>query len=127
MFRDFRSRHDSSGMTRQVFEQRVLLRRQIDLPQVARDSMAGCLDNQIVDFELRWTELWVTPEQSSHASQQLAKRKRFAQIVIRAGVESVDAIINRGASGQHQHRRSVAARSQLAADVESIPIGKYDI
>jgi len=38
--------------------------------------------------------------------------------------QSVDAIIDSGASGQHQHRRSVAARSQLAADFESIPIGK---
>ena len=110
MFRDLRSRYDSSGVTRQVFEQCVLLRRQIDLSQTARDAMAGCLDHEIVDFEARRPKLWVTPEQSSHASQQLAKRKRLGQIIVRAGVEPFDSIIDSRASGQHQDRRCVAPR-----------------
>src|SRR5438552_17923122 len=89
--------------------------------------MVGCLDNEILNFEARPPKLWLTSQQSPNPGEQLAKRKRFGQIIVRAGVESVDTIINRGASGQHQHRRCVAPRPQLAADFEAITNGKQDI
>ena len=58
---------------------------------------------------------------------QLAKGKWLGQIVVRAGIESLYAVIDRVARREHQDRSANAALSDRSAQVESAPAGKHHI
>jgi hypothetical protein len=45
--------------------------------------------------------------------------KRFGQVVVRAGVETDDAIVHGVPSGEHEHRNRVAVRPKFATHVEA--------
>ncbi len=67
------------------------------------------------------------PQQRSHAGQQLAQRERLDEVVVGAGVEAGDAVVDLLARGQHQHGRAVAAVAQPAADLEAVDVGHRDV
>ena len=58
--------------------------------------------------------------QRADAREQLAKVERLGQVVVGAGVESVDARLDGVARGQHQHRHVGAGGAQLAADRQAV-------
>ena len=45
--------------------------------------------------------------------------KRLGQVVVRAGIETGDAIVDGVPSGEHEHRNRIAVRPQLAAHIEA--------
>jgi hypothetical protein len=61
------------------------------------------------------------------ARLQLADVERFHEVVVGARVEPVDAVLDRTARGQHQHRHAVTARPQLPAHLEPVEAGHADI
>ena len=54
---------------------------------------------------------------------ELAKGKRLGQIVVRAGIEPLDAVIDRVARREHQDRRADAPLSDRAAQINPLPPG----
>jgi hypothetical protein len=58
---------------------------------------------------------------------QLAEVERFGQIVVSAGIETGDAIVDGVACGKHQHWHGVAGRAQIPTDLESILHRKQDV
>ena len=58
---------------------------------------------------------------------QLGQRERLHQIVVGAAVESLDAVANGLARGQHQDRRPHAALAQAPAGLEAGEAGQHDV
>ena len=67
------------------------------------------------------------PGERAQARQQLGERERLRQVVVGAGVEPGDAILDRVARGQHQHRRPDAALPQPAADLDAVDAGQHQV
>ena len=55
------------------------------------------------------------PAQRADAGDQFGDDERLGQIIVRAGVEALDALVDFAARGQQQHRRGVFALAQLRA------------
>ena len=60
------------------------------------------------------------PQQGADARQQLGEFERLGEIVVGTEVEAGDLVGHSGARGQQQNRHGVAARAQLAHDVQAI-------
>ena len=59
-------------------------------------------------------------QQRAQPRQQLAQRERLDEVVVGAGVEARDAVVDRVARGEHQHRRAVAGLAHAPADLEAV-------
>ena len=59
--------------------------------------------------------------------EQLLERERLHQVVVGAGVEPFDAIIDCVASRQHQHRRPHILVAQSPANVEAVQAGQHHV
>src|SRR5205823_15120174 len=68
-----------------------------------------------------------SPEQRTQARQELREREGLRQVVVRACVETRDAAVDLGASGQHQDRNLVARGANPPADLEPVYTGHEDV
>ncbi len=66
-------------------------------------------------------------EQRADAGVQLFQRERFHQIVIRAGVETADAIFNGIAGGQDQNRLAEFFPAHARQEVQTIFIRQAEV
>ncbi len=66
-------------------------------------------------------------QQRPQARLELAQRERLDEVVVGADVEALDAIVDRVAGGQHQHRRPVAGLAHAAAHLEAVEPGHRDV
>src|SRR4030095_8748095 len=68
------------------------------------------------------------PDQGECARSELADLERLYQIIVGAGVESYELVLERIARGQHQYRgRLFAVDAQLAADIQTVHAGQHQI
>jgi hypothetical protein len=67
------------------------------------------------------------PSESPETREQLIDRKRFGQVVIGAGVQPVNAVVQRIACCQHEHRRLPAGSTVSPADLEAVQIRQSQI
>jgi CRP/FNR family transcriptional regulator, cyclic AMP receptor protein len=58
---------------------------------------------------------------------QLAQRERLDQIVVCAGVQTLDAIVDRVTRGEHQHGGAIARRAHAPAHLEPVHTGHCDV
>ena len=61
------------------------------------------------------------------ARQQLAECEGLGEVVVRPGVEALDAVLERAQGGEHQHRRGDALGSQRANDAHALQTGQQAI
>ena len=62
------------------------------------------------------------------AHLDLLQRERLDQVVVGAGVEAGQLVVERVARGQHQHRRLLARLvAQLAADLQAVHAGQVEV
>jgi hypothetical protein len=61
-----------------------------------------------------------------HPRQELVVREWFDEIVVRTGVEAVDAIRDSVAGGEHQDRH-VRALAQASADLDAVQAWQHDV
>ncbi len=66
-------------------------------------------------------------QERAQARLQLADVERLDEVVVGAGVETVDAIGDRVARRQDQDRHAVSAAAHAAADLEPVDAGKPDV
>ena len=62
-------------------------------------------------------------QQGAQTRSQLAQRERLDEVVVGAGVEALDAIVDRVARGEHEHRGAVAGLAHAPADLEAVEPG----
>ena len=66
-------------------------------------------------------------QQRPNAREQLLQRERLRHVVVGAGVEPVDAVLDLVARRQHQHREALPARAQAPADLEPVHAGHQHV
>ena len=89
--------------------------------------MPGAIDFEAAETQRLLGRWRAAPAQDrAQPREQFARLEGFGQIVVRAELESDDAIGCVAARGQHQHGR-VALRAQRAADIETVDIGQGQI
>ena len=65
--------------------------------------------------------------QSGQPDHELGKFKRFGQVIVGAGLETGDLVMQPIARGQHQHRSSDAGCTQRQADIPTVGVRQTDI
>ena len=112
---------------RQVLEQRVFLRRELNGTPATLDAARPRVDGEILDLEHRGCERRPSAEQGANPREQLGKVVRLGQIVVGADVEAFDALIRLPASRQHEDRRRDALGAQPAAHLQAVDAGHQDV
>jgi len=119
------ARDDASRVRQKQLEQRELDAGQLYRPAATRHAS---LDR--VELEITVTKHAVrgrgSPEQRAEPREELDDRKRFREVVIRAGVEALDAVVHVLARGQHQDRH-LAPRADRPTRAEPVQFGHEHI
>jgi D-alanyl-D-alanine carboxypeptidase/D-alanyl-D-alanine-endopeptidase (penicillin-binding protein 4) len=70
----------------------------------------------------------VAADQGAHARFQFADLERLDQVIVGAGVEADQLVLQRVAGGQHQHRGgALGVLAQLAAKIQTIHAGQHQV
>ena len=88
--------------------------------------MGGAVEHEVGEGERRPAGV-DAPQQRAQAGVELAQRERLDEVVVGAGVEAVDAVVDRVARGEHEHRGAVAGGAQPAADLEAVDARHHDV
>ena len=104
---DDRPRQHLARVEQEQLEQRELGARQLDPLLSARDLARARVELEVGEAERVAARAVVagTTQQRPHARQQLLERERLGQVVVGAGVEPFDPVLDLRARGQHQHRQ----------------------
>ena len=115
---DRRAGEHLTRMAHEHLEQQELGPRELEHALAAPRLVRAQVEAQILERE-RLTRHVVllagAPQQRAYAREQLAQCERLDEVVVGAGVEAGDAVVDLLARGEHQHRRAVAARAQAPA------------
>ena len=82
--------------------------RTISRPTASHHGVTGDVDGQVPDGRQRGRRFAPAPAECSQPGEQLAEVKRLREVVVGAGIEAGDAVLDRVEGGQHQHRNSVS-------------------
>ena len=66
-------------------------------------------------------------QQGAHARFQLGQLEGLAQVVVGAQVQAVDARVDAGLRGEHQHRHAVATAAQALEHLEAVHARQADV
>ena len=67
------------------------------------------------------------PEQRVDAGQQFARVERLRQVIVGAGVQALDPILELALGGQHQDRRRAALSPNLTGQVVAVELRHHDV
>src|SRR5882672_3745816 len=115
------------GMAQQVFEYGELARRQHDLLRTARHSARTEIHRNVSRDEFVRRPQHGPPQERADAGEQFGERERLDQVVVGAGVEAGDAIIDGVPCREQQDRRRHAPLAQIAQQREAVELGQEDI
>ena len=65
--------------------------------------------------------------QRAHARGEFGHREGLGHVVVGAEVQAADAVVERVARGEHQHRRAVAGGAQPPQHLEAVDAGQADV
>ena len=117
-----------AGVAHQVFEQRELARPQVDRLPAARHAPRQQVQHQVVDRQRRRLgRARRAADQRLHAREQLGERERLGQVVVAAGLQAADAVVDRPPRAQNQHRRRDAAPAQLLDERQAVALGQHQV
>jgi len=68
-----------------------------------------------------------SPQQSAHPGDELLECKRLRDVVVGAGVQAGDTIVDLVSRCEHQHRYPVAAAAKPPADVQAVHVGHQHV
>jgi hypothetical protein len=120
-------RHGLSLMAHEVLQQLELARRQIDRGAVARDLARAQIDIEAGDPQPRQLTAAPAPNQRPHAGDQLGEGKWLDEIVVGAGIEPEDAIVDGVLGRENQHRRRIAAGAQRGQHIEAVAFRQHEV
>ena len=86
----------------------------------APDSVGGRIEAQVADLEHGRTLAVAAARERAQAREQLGERERLDEVVVGAGVEARDAVVDGVARREHQHGRPDTARAQAATGLEAV-------
>src|SRR3546814_6322036 len=84
-------------------------RRELQLGAAARGAQRGGIEHQVGNLEYFRSDLPAfAPDQRTQAGLEFLDRERLGQVVVGAGAQAGELLVERVARGQHQHRRGLA-------------------
>ena len=126
MLEDRRAGQHLAGVAQKHLQQQELGAGQRQQPLAPPRFVGEAVQTQVLEGQCAVLLVIVvtrTPQERAHARKQLAQRERLDEVVVGAGVEAGDAVVDPFAGGQHQHRRAVAAVAQAPTDLEPVDVG----
>src|SRR5258708_3472336 len=118
---DLLATEDLVRMAHEVLEECELLGCQVDAT-LATLHLAGLeVEAELADDQaVADTGRRLSPRQGADPGQQLGEGEGLGQVVVGAGVQPRDPVLDRGPGGQHQDRRLDSLGANLAANLESV-------
>lgn len=127
MTEQLRAREHFAGPAHEHLEQRVLLRRELDLP-LAAPHLPGCgIQAEVAHAEHDGPLDRAATRERAQPRQQLTERERLRHIVVSAGVQPGDPVLDGHTGGEHQYRGPHPGVPEPPADGEAVQPGKHDI
>jgi hypothetical protein len=83
--------------------------------------------DEIGNRELVGEDVAASPDECAKAREELAKVERLREVVVGAGVESLDLVVDRVAGREHEDGRVDASAADLTADVDAVANGEDDV
>ncbi len=127
MLHDHAARQDAVLVTQKVFEQRIFLRRELDLLVAPIREVRDHVENQISALELRRLLRTRPAKDAPQPRSEFLEMKRLGEIVVGTEVESLYAILRRATSGEHQDRCGIPRIAQCAEHGIAVELRKHHI
>ena len=127
MLGNFFAPDHTARIASQIFEQRVLFRRQRNLPSAARRRLRRGVQHQILDRYPMRPQFARTTQERAQPRQQLPKFEGLGEIVVCAGIEAMHAVVGGIARGEHQDGKEQAGLAQAPANLEAIRRGNHHV
>src|SRR6478672_442068 len=118
---------DAAGVPHEVLEQRVLLRGEVDLALTTTGRVTPRIDDEVGDGELGLKDVAAAPDESAEPREELAEVEGLGEIVVGAGVEAGDLVVDGIARREHEDGHVDAFSSDLSADLETVHFGQDDV
>ncbi len=127
-FEQHGTRHHLSGATHQEFQELQLARGELYFAPAADDAAPQQIKLQIRDLELRGLRrAGASAQQGFDASQELCEREGLGEIVVAAGFQPTDPIVNASQGAQHQNGCRDAPLAHPPNDRETVDLGQHPI
>ena len=99
----------------------------VDVATAATRRVAAGIDDQVADGQLGREDVAASPGEGAKPGEELAEVEGLRQVVVGAGVESLDLVVDGVARGEHEDRRVDALAPNLATDFEAVADGEDDV
>src|SRR3954469_2504875 len=120
------ARHDDALVAHEVLEQLELALGELDGAVAARDLVRVRVQGEVGDDERRAAARRSAAQQGAQAGEQLLALERLDEVVVGAGVEALDARLDRVARGEHQDRHVVGG-PQAAGDLDAVDLRQPEV
>ena len=119
---------DAAGVAQQVFEQRELPRAELDRLRAALDLAGQEIERQVAGRQTRrFRGAGRAPDERLHAGEQLGEGERLGQVVVAAGLEAADAIVDGAPGAEDQHRHADAPGAQRVDQRQPVHARQLDV
>ena len=115
--------HDLACMSRQVFQQCVFTRQQVDLPFTTAHVAAQQVEFQIGDLQAAdalFARRAAATGEGVQARGQLDEFERFGQVVIAAGTQAAHTLVQRAQGAENQYRGADAGGAQGGKHAQTV-------
>ena len=120
--------HHLAGVLHQIFEQAELARLQRDRLAAARDRVAEPVELEVADAEHGLCGVGLPPPgKRLDAGEQLGEGVGLGQIVVAAGAQARDAVVDLAEGGEDQRRRVVALAAQFLDDRQAVALRQHAV
>jgi hypothetical protein len=124
---DLLAAEDVTRVAHEVLQQGELAAGELHGLVVASDAARAQVHLQVAGLYRRRAWLIGAPGERSHAGRQFLQIERLGEVVIRAGIESVNLLAHVVAGGEHQHRHLWAPQSDALQDPMSVEPWQQDV
>ena len=106
------------------FQEDELLGGELDLGIATPSLVSRRIEAQVANLNDRRPLALSAPDQGSKPGQQLGEGERLGQVIVGPAVEPGNAVLERAASGKHQHWRPDPLLAQAPAGLEAVDAGQ---
>src|SRR2546429_454412 len=92
-----------------------------------RDPVPSGVEQQVADLEDRRSWRPPAPDERPQSGEQLSEREGLRQVVVRAAVQTCDAVLDRVACSEQEDRRPDSLSPQPAAGLEAVDTRQHHV
>ncbi len=126
-FEELPTREHAAWAAHQQLEQRELLRGEVELRLAVPGAMRGRVEPERADLDGDGPFRRRAAGERAQSCQELVERERLGEVVVGAGVEPGDPVVDRVARRQHQHRRPDLVPPKSPARLEAVDARQHDV